>query len=64
MRNGYPGYVAGATFAQAMGWTGIPVTSAYGACASGAMAIDAASPAQTDNAPERLITVPSDGPST
>lgn len=42
MRNGYPGYVAGATFAQAMGWTGIPVTSAYGACASGAMAIDAA----------------------
>ncbi|HMS11565.1 MAG TPA: lipid-transfer protein [Microthrixaceae bacterium] len=42
MRNGYPGYVAGATFAQAMGWTGIPVTSAYGACASGAMAIEAA----------------------
>ncbi len=42
MRNGYPGYVAGATFAQAMGWTGISVTSAYGACASGAMAIDAA----------------------
>jgi len=26
MRNGYPGYVAGATSAQAMGWTGIPVT--------------------------------------
>jgi acetyl-CoA acetyltransferase len=42
MRNGYPGYVAGATFAQAMGWTGVPVTSAYGACASGTMAIDAA----------------------
>jgi acetyl-CoA acetyltransferase len=42
MRNGYPGYVAGATFAQAMGWTGIPVTSTYGACASGAMAIEAA----------------------
>jgi acetyl-CoA acetyltransferase len=42
MRNGYPGYVAGATFAQAMGWTGIPVTSAYGACASGVMAIEAA----------------------
>ena len=42
MRNGYPGYVAGATFAQALGWTGIPVTSAYGACASGAMALDAA----------------------
>ena len=42
MRNGYPGYVAGATFAQALGWTGMPVTSAYGACASGAMAIEAA----------------------
>jgi acetyl-CoA acetyltransferase len=34
--------VAGATFAQALGWTGIPVTSAYGACASGAMALEAA----------------------
>lgn len=42
MRNGYPGYVAGATFAQALGWTGVPVTSAYGACASGAMALEAA----------------------
>lgn len=42
MRNGYPGYVAGATFAQALGWTGIPVTSAYGACASGTMALEAA----------------------
>jgi len=42
MRNGYPGYVAGATFAKALGWSGIPVTSAYGACASGTMAIEAA----------------------
>lgn len=42
MRNGYPGYVAGATFAKALGWTGVPVTSCYGACASGAMALDAA----------------------
>ncbi len=42
MRNGYPGYISGATFAQALGWTGIPVTSTYGACASGAMALDAA----------------------
>ena len=25
MRNGYPGYVAGATFAQALGWNGAPV---------------------------------------
>ena len=35
MRNGYPGYVAGATFAQALGWSGTPVTSSYAACASG-----------------------------
>ena len=26
MRNGYPGYVAGATFAQALGWTGARVS--------------------------------------
>jgi acetyl-CoA acetyltransferase len=42
MRNGYPGYVAGATFAQALGWTGTPVASTYGACATGAQAIQAA----------------------
>jgi acetyl-CoA acetyltransferase len=42
MRNGYPGYVAGATFAQALGWTGAKVASAYGACATGAQAIDTA----------------------
>ena len=42
MRNGYPGYVAGATFAQAMGWTGVPIASCYAACASGAQAIDIA----------------------
>jgi acetyl-CoA acetyltransferase len=42
MRNGYPGYVSGATFAQALGWQGAQVTSAYAACASGATAIDVA----------------------
>ena len=42
MRNGYPGYVAGATFAQALGWTGATVSSCYAACASGATAIGAA----------------------
>jgi acetyl-CoA acetyltransferase len=42
MRNGYPGYVAGSTFAQALGWTGVPVVSTYGACATGAQAIDVA----------------------
>ena len=42
MRNGYPGYVAAATFAKAMGWTGIPVASCYAACASGAPAMEIA----------------------
>jgi len=42
IRNGYPGYIAGATFAQALGWTGCRVASAYAACASGATAIGAA----------------------
>ncbi|MEE2664561.1 MAG: lipid-transfer protein [Myxococcota bacterium] len=42
MRNGYPGYVAAATFAQALGWTGAQVTSTYGACASGSQAINVA----------------------
>ncbi|MFP6565019.1 MAG: lipid-transfer protein [Myxococcota bacterium] len=42
MRNGYPGYVAAATFAKAMGWTGIPVASCYAACASGATAMEIA----------------------
>jgi acetyl-CoA acetyltransferase len=42
VRNGYPGYVAGATFAQALGWTGAQVASSYGACATGSQAINAA----------------------
>ncbi len=42
MRNGYPGYVAGATFAQALGWTGARVSSCYAACASGATALNIA----------------------
>ncbi|AWE54464.1 lipid-transfer protein [Streptomyces nigra] len=39
VRGGYPGYVAGATFAKALGWQGTRVTSVYAACASGAQAI-------------------------
>lgn len=39
IRNGYPGFVAGATFAQALGWSGAKVSSSYAACASGAQAI-------------------------
>lgn len=42
IRNGYPGYVAGATFAQALGWTGVRVQSSYAACASGSQAMEAA----------------------
>lgn len=42
VRSGYPGYVAGATFAQALGWQGARVTSVYAACASGAQAIGTA----------------------
>ncbi|MFJ8165616.1 lipid-transfer protein [Streptomyces sp. NPDC096136] len=42
VRGGYPGYVAGATFARALGWQGARVTSVYAACASGAQAIGSA----------------------
>ncbi|MFJ3699175.1 lipid-transfer protein [Streptomyces sp. NPDC090052] len=42
VRCGYPGYVAGATFARALGWQGARVTSVYAACASGAQAISTA----------------------
>ena len=42
IRNGYPGYVSAASFAKAMGWTGIPVASCYAACASGATAMEVA----------------------
>lgn len=42
VRNGYPGYVAGATFAQALGWNGAQVASSYAACASGATALSTA----------------------
>jgi acetyl-CoA acetyltransferase len=42
IRNGYPGYVAGATFAQALGWNGAQVNTSYAACASGSQALAAA----------------------
>lgn len=42
VRGGYPGYVAGAAFARALGWQGARVASVYAACASGAQAIDTA----------------------
>jgi len=42
IRNGYPGFIAGATFSQALGWKGNRVSSCYAACASGAHAINLA----------------------
>ncbi|MER5771451.1 lipid-transfer protein [Streptomyces sp. NPDC001985] len=42
VRGGYPGHVAGATFARALGWQGARITSVYAACASGAQAIGVA----------------------
>ncbi|MDP3967359.1 MAG: beta-ketoacyl synthase N-terminal-like domain-containing protein, partial [Nocardioides sp.] len=42
VRNGYAGYVAGSTFAQALGWNGASVATSYAACATGAQAIDTA----------------------
>ena len=42
MRQGYPGYIAGATFSQALGWKGNRVASCYAACASGAQAMNIA----------------------
>ena len=42
IRNGYPGFVAGSTFSQALGWTGAQISSSYAACASGAQGIQSA----------------------
>jgi acetyl-CoA acetyltransferase len=42
VRNGYGGYVAGATLARALGWNGARVATCYAACASGTAAIEAA----------------------
>ncbi len=42
IRNGYPGFVAGAAIAHGLGWSGAQVASTYGACASGSQAISVA----------------------
>ena len=42
IRNGYPGFVAGASIAQALGWQGAEVNTSYAACASGSQALAAA----------------------
>ena len=68
IRNGYPGFVSGATFAQALGWTGARVSSVYAACASGAVAIatrgprswrgSATSPSSSAPTPHRRASSP------
>jgi acetyl-CoA acetyltransferase len=42
IRNGYPGFIAGATMSQALGWKGNRISSCYAACASGAQALSIA----------------------
>jgi len=42
IRNGYPGFIAGATMSQALGWKGNRIASCYAACASGAQALSIA----------------------
>lgn len=42
VRSGYPGQVAGATMAHALGWQGADVANVYSACASGSAALDIA----------------------
>ena len=42
VRCGYPGYVAGSTFARALGFTGSQLASSYSACASGTTALQVA----------------------
>ena len=42
VRNGYPGWVSGSTFANALGFQGTQLSSSYAACASGAL--DAVTP--------------------
>lgn len=42
VRNGYPGWVSGSTFANALGFQGCQLSSSYAACASGATALSIA----------------------
>ncbi len=42
VRNGYPGWVSGSTFANALGFQGAQLSSSYAACASGATALSIA----------------------
>ena len=42
VRNGYPGWVSGSTFANALGFQGAQLASSYAACASGVTALSIA----------------------
>src|SRR5207245_5278500 len=42
IRNGYPGFIAGSTFAQKLGWNGVEGSSSYTACSSGSQALQSA----------------------
>src|SRR3954464_5132396 len=61
VRGGYPGYVAGATFAKALGWQGARVTSVYAACGSGAQAVAAGRRQVLGGLAEVVLGVGADG---
>ena len=60
VRCGYPGYVAGATFARALGFNGAQVSSSYGACAAGAAALSVARGQILSGASEVALVVGAD----
>lgn len=60
VRCGYPGYVAGSTFARALGFTGAQVASSYAACASGATALSVARGQILSGAAEVALVVGAD----
>ena len=60
VRCGYPGYVAGSTFARALGFNGAQVASSYAACASGVTALSVARGQILSGACEVAIVVGAD----
>ena len=60
VRCGYPGYVAGSTFARALGFTGAQLASSYSACASGATALQVARGQILSGASEVALVVGAD----
>ncbi len=60
VRCGYPGYVAGSTFARALGFTGAQLASSYSACASGATALQVARGQILSNACDVALVVGAD----